>query len=87
MAKYSENSGNSMEDAIFISEAQNEQEGVQAEYSYLKEILGERDKDWKLKLQSLHSKDGHFYDKMLIEFPDGTEKAYYFDITGFFGKY
>lgn len=81
-----ESDGLSMETAIVI-EAANESEGVKAEYEYLDKKLGRRGADWNLDQQSLQSNGGKYYDKMEITLSSGDKVVYYFDITGFFGKF
>jgi len=87
MVNYIEKSGNSISEAVVILEARNEQEGVEAEYIYLFEKVGQKNVDWELKSQSLISKNGRFYDRLIIKLSDGSEKNFYFDISDFFGKY
>lgn len=87
MVNYIEKSGSSISEAIIILQAQDEQEGVQAEYIYLSEKIGKKNVDWELISQSLLSHNGRFYDKLNIKLPNGSEKDFYFDISDFFGKY
>lgn len=86
MVKIIENSGKTMEEAIVILEAEDNTEGIQYEYFYLSRKFGMRGKDWTLKSQSLHEKNGKMYDKMYIILNDKSEKTLFFDITDFFGK-
>lgn len=85
-------SGDSIKNAIKIIGARNECAGIRAEYEYLSQKFGERDKDWKLGDQScfnvynLEEKNEKIYDKMYITLSDGTKKTIYFDITEYFGK-
>jgi tetratricopeptide (TPR) repeat protein len=80
-----EKSGKTLEEAVIIM-AQNSKQGIQAEYDYLNRRFGLRGKDWKLIRQSLMREKDKVYDKMDLEFPDGTTLTLYFDITSFFGK-
>ena len=86
MVKIIEKTGKTMEEALIILEAENNTQGIQYEYYYLSKRFGLRGKDWKLKSQSLHEKDGKMYDKMDIIINDRSEKTVFFDITDFFGK-
>lgn len=61
--------------------------GVIAEYQYVGNQCGVRNRDWKLSMQSLISGNGKNYDVLDIEMKDGTRRSFYFDITSFFGKY
>ena len=82
---FSDNSGQSIEDAIVIDYAMGEEDGVAAEYYYLEEKFGQRDVDWFLESQELVSEEKRFYDRMDVELADKTRIAVYFDITEFFG--
>jgi len=84
---FSKNSGNSIKDAIVISNAKSDEEGVDAEYAYLEKKYGQRNVDWKLITQSLITNNDKDYDKMDIELSDGTMLTVYFDITDFLGKF
>lgn len=84
---FSDNSGQSIDDAIVIQNAKGEDDGVASEYYYLEQKYGERKVDWDLEYQSLVNEGDRSYDKMDIQLYDGTEITIYFDITDFFGKY
>jgi hypothetical protein len=84
---FSPHSGDSLKEAIEIINIVDTDEGVYAEYSYL-----------RLKSQSLgivysmveqqHIPDGDkHYDKLIIALEDGKEESYFFDITSFYGKF
>ena len=84
---FSSKTGETMKDAIEIINAVDTDEGVYAEYAYL-----------RLKSQSLgivytmveqqHIPDGDkHYDKLTIALEDGKEESYFFDITSFYGKF
>ena len=61
--------------------------GIMAEYEYLENRYGVRNVDWKLFMQSLIKGNGRSYDLLTIELKDGSRKSFYFDVTGFFGKF
>jgi len=82
---FSNNSGQSIEDAIIIDYAQGEEDGEASEYYYLQEKFGQIDVDWFLESQELVTEEKRFYDKMNIELADKTRATVYFDITEFFG--
>ena len=84
---FSNNSGQSIEDAVVIDYALGEEDGEAAEFYYLEEKFGQRDADWFLEKQELVSDEGRFYDKMDIELADKNRITVYFDITEFFGIY
>lgn len=83
MITFSNNSGDSKEHAVKIFGAENELDGIQAEYLYLNQLFGEQGKTWTLVMQSLLiDKDStRVYDRMDIELPGRKEKTIYFDIT------
>jgi predicted Zn-dependent protease len=74
--------GSSYGKAIVVK-AKNETKGIAAEYKWLQENYP----GYKLRSQSLDSKDKKHYDIMHITTKDGDEKSIYFDITHFFGKW
>jgi len=84
---FSNNNGESIEDAIIIHNAQTDLEGVAAEYYYLEERFGEKGTDWDLDQQSLVNEDGAYYDAMDITLSDRRTLTIYFDISGFLGKF
>lgn len=77
--------GTSLENRILIVEE--EAEYVRIEYELLHNILGERNKHWSLKQQSLIDQNGIKVDKLDIELLSGEEVTYYFDISRSFGKF
>ncbi len=77
--------GTSMERAVVIV-APDEMTGIRAEYDWLSQRLGVRNRDWKMEQQSLLSATGREYDRLDVRLADGTRRSYFFDITGFFGK-
>ncbi len=76
--------GYTIDDAIKVIGAKNSIEGVTAEYNYLEQRFGQKDRDWKLISQSLVSKDKIFYDKLTISCENKKTCDIFFDITGFF---
>lgn len=85
---FSNNSGESIEDAIVIINATGEEDGVNSEYYYLEKRFGIQEIDWELVSQSLLSGEGdRYYDKMDISLSAGEMISIYFDITDFYGKW
>jgi hypothetical protein len=74
--------GLSAEKAIVIR-ANSENEGVSEEYRWLKKQYP----GYTRKGQALVPMNGKNYDVLSITTADGVEKAIYFDISGFFGKF
>jgi hypothetical protein len=75
------NQGNSCETAIPI-QAANEQEGVGAEYVWLKQHYP----GYRLREQALMQCSGRPADRMSIVTADGQSLDVFFDISSFFGK-
>jgi hypothetical protein len=84
---FSNNNGESIDDAIIILNAQTDLEGVDAEYYYLEKMFGKKGTDWNLDHQSLANEDGVYYDTLDITLTDGRTLTIYFNITDFFGKF
>ncbi len=84
---FSNNNGESIDDAIIIRNAQTDLEGVDAEYYYLEKRFGIRGTDWNLDQQSLMNEDGMYYDALDITLSDSRTLTIYFDITDFLGKF
>ena len=84
---FSNNNGESIDDAIIILNAQTDLEGVDAEYYYLEKRFGKKGTDWILDHQSLANEDGVYYDTLDITISDGRTLTIYFNITDFFGKF
>jgi hypothetical protein len=84
---FSNNNGESIDDAIIIRNAKTDLEGIDAEYYYLEKRFGKRGTDWNLDQQSLVNEDGANYDAMDITLSDGSKQTIYFDITDFLGKF
>jgi|TARA_Y100000310_G_scaffold172406_1_gene172537 hypothetical protein len=84
MARHTEKSGESIDEAIVISDVKNNLEGIAREYDCLEWKFGKRGIDWDLELQTLIVEGDKQYDRMALKFPDGTNKTIYFDISSFF---
>ena len=74
------------EQAIIILNAKNEREGVDAEYKYLEDVLGEENIYWKFLHQHFIDDGKKQHDILTIEVVDGAEKQFWFDISGFYGN-
>ena len=72
--------GTTRESAIKILGADNNLDGISAEYK----IIG---KEWKLLTQELHEHEDNIYDKLIVQNAAGSVKEIWFDITDFFGKW
>jgi predicted GNAT superfamily acetyltransferase len=79
--------GSSMENALVIRGARDENEGLTAEINYISRKHGERDKYWKMLLRSNFRKNGIPYVEYRIEdYRTGSKIEYYFDNTALLGK-
>jgi len=80
--------GSSMENAIIIRGAKNEIEGIPAEIDYISRKHGERDKFWKMIMQSNFVKNGKPYIEYQIEdYKNGIKTTYFFDNTALYSAY
>ena len=85
--KFLGGNGSSMERAIVVDGAKGEREGVAAEYIYISNEKGVRNRDWKLTAQSELVENKKEYDYLNIQsLKDSSVTDFYFDITGFYGK-
>ena len=86
MISYNNKSGDSIENAIIIYGATDENAGVKAEYEYLGKKFGQPQKNWKLNKQDTVEQDDKKFDQLDIILANGYKETIYFDITNFFGK-
>ncbi|MBD3408180.1 MAG: hypothetical protein GF411_18810 [Candidatus Lokiarchaeota archaeon] len=80
-------SGSSENDPIFISEITTHFEAVDAEYQYIRDAYGLKNRDWKLIKQTLLNNDGKYIDVIDIQLADGTPISLFFDITKYWGRF
>jgi hypothetical protein len=73
--------GSSIETAVVIGGARNENEGIVSQLYW----AAMRHPDWRKNGQALLRKDGRAFDRIEYSAKDGPHRLY-FDITGFFGK-
>lgn len=78
---YSGGDGSNLERAIVITGAKGEEEGIKAEYDWLRAHYPV----YRLLRQGLRSVNGRAYDQLDIRTPQG-EKPVFFEITSFYGK-
>lgn len=84
---YEGGNGKSVENPISIKNAENERNGIAAEYTYIAKLNGEKFKDWKPAGQSTNTINGRKIDLVKIQTIAKNEIIiYYFDITAFYGK-
>jgi hypothetical protein len=84
---FSGGDGSSVENAILIKDAENERNGVAAEYDYIAKKHGIKFLNWKPAGQSTINKDDKKYDSVTIQtIPKNEIITFYFDISDFYGK-
>ena len=67
------NTQNTYEDAIKIV-ASNSLEGITSEYRHIQSLHDKKDVSWTLKSQKLIRDGKKYYDDMIVELKDGSEK-------------
>src|SRR5215475_13849920 len=78
---YEGGNGDSVEAAIVVRGARFDLEGTYAEFAWLTQKYGQKDKDWKLLTHS-HGKHGtRDIDTFEIQLADGTPVTVFFDCT------
>ena len=82
MMQYKGGDGLSKEKAVIIVGANNEIEGVDAEYDYLESKIG----DIEIESQTYIGEKDKSYDVLKIKLANGIREEIWFDITNFYGK-
>ncbi len=86
-ATFSNDKGESFNDAIIIEGVKNQREGVAAEQKYISTLHGERGQDWFLVGKTVIKNDNKIVDVVEIQLSEPPErKIYYFDATAFILK-
>ncbi len=84
---YAGGDGKSVENAIVIKDAENERNGIAAEYDYIAKKHGVKFVDWKPVGTSTFDEKTRKYDAINIQtIPKNETITFYFDITEFYGK-
>ncbi|MBI2417630.1 MAG: hypothetical protein HYV28_06945 [Ignavibacteriales bacterium] len=87
MVKYEGGAGTSIREAIKIIGAQNDREGVDAEYRFLARIFSVIRLHFTVLFQELfRNKDG-YYDRLVLMDENGKISEIWFDITECYGKW
>ncbi len=80
--KYEGGTGESKEQAVIIMGAENLKEGVTAEYDFISEMHGRKDRDWRVKGQNQAREGAIIYDIIEMEIiSSGETHYYYFDTS------
>jgi hypothetical protein len=84
---YSGGDGTSPDQAVVIN-ATVSSVGVTAEYAWIEQTYGARDKDWTVESRSHGTaQDGRIFETFLIKLRDGSVRKVVFDISAFFGRF
>jgi len=79
---FSGGDGASMEDAIIIYGPKSTNKAVGAEYYYLSQLHGKKNKDWRIAGQTLFQEGKKVYDILEVEIIESSERRiYYFDLS------
>lgn len=78
---YSGGDGTSLANAVVIK-AGSDAEGVHLENEWIFHKYGR----FRKPFAGMVAQNGHHFDVITAEFPDGTRRTIYFDITWFFGR-
>jgi hypothetical protein len=81
---YSGGSGESIDDAVRITGIDNQSAGLDAEYAYITQKHGARNKDWRVTNQSVVQEKGKMFELIEIDLIVTKEpRIYYFDVSAF----
>lgn len=78
--------GESVEMAIVVRGARHDLVGTYAEFAWLTQMNGQKDRDWRLLSQSHGNYEGRDIDTFIIQKSDGIQHSVFFDCTESFGK-
>jgi hypothetical protein len=78
--------GDTVEKAIVVRGAQFDLVGTYAEFHWLAQVYGQKDRDWTLISHSHEVHGGRDIDIFVLKLTDGTMRTIYFDCTESFGK-
>ncbi len=77
-------SGDSFDDAVVITGVHKQHEGLDAEYSFISQKHGIKNKDWRVAGQTIIREKGAIFDVIEITLGSGSDRRiYYFDVTSF----
>jgi hypothetical protein len=81
---FSGGNGESHDSAIVITGVLKPSEGVEAEYRYLSQLHGIKDRNWRIEGQTMYQDENMVFDVIEIELvPSSEKRIYYFDVTRF----
>ena len=84
---FSGGNGESSDSAIVIHGIEKPSEGVEAEYRYLSQLHGIKDKSWRVESQVITREEKNVYDVIEIMLvPSSQKRIYYFEVIRFSGK-
>lgn len=82
---YGGGDGSSQERAVVIQTTSGAV-GIRAEYEWIADQLGPRGAGWNAVRQQLHEAGDRAFDIINVRLSDGSERAFHFDVTSFFGN-
>jgi hypothetical protein len=82
---FSGGKGDSPEDAVKINGVHKQSERLVAEYNYISNIHGEKNKSWSISGQTILKEKDKVFDVIEIKLLDfnSEQRIYYFDVTSF----
>ena len=84
---FSPNSGETLEDAIEVINADDTDEGVAAEHQYMRLLLNSQGLVGEFIQQRLIPREGKHYDQLIYRIGKRKKFSLFFDITSFYGKF
>ncbi len=82
--QFSGGSGDSYEDAVIITGVHKQQEGLDAEYNYISQKHGIKNRDWRVVGQTIIREKVSIYDVIEVSLSsDSDRRIYYFNVTAF----
>jgi hypothetical protein len=87
MIKYSNHSGESIDQAVIITGADSHYESVMAEYKYIKKKFAKKGTQFTIAEQGILKNQKRHYDAIRIKFSDGAITTIFFDITESYDKF
>lgn len=82
--QFSGGSGDTYEDAVVITGVHKQHEGLAAEYNYISQKHGIKNKDWRVVGQTIIREKNSIFDVIEISLNSGSDRRiYYFDVTAF----
>lgn len=82
--QFSGGSGESYEDAVKITGVEKQSEGLDAEYKFISDKHGVKNRDWTVAGQTIIKEEKGIFDVIEIRLgSDSDRRIYYFDVSSF----